>query len=333
MMVLSSADFTKLVARANLAPSVHNTQPTRWKLEDDGSISLWLDHNRCLAVGDPEGRDTRLSFGAALEGTRLALSEFGLGIRSRELLPRGDSAGIAQLAKVEVVETGQIDRHANIVGQRHTWRGGFTEATDISKRQISQVAADRDDILVIGSKPEIAALSEMNDEASLMFFSNTPYREELLFWMRLSRNHDQWAVDGLNAEAMAMSRLEAFGAGIVLRTPVFKILKALHLASGLVSEKKRSMTSSAILLFHRPYDEDPLDNGVAFYGLLLALASVGLSAWPMSVLADHPDWRAELCSRFGVADDRRLVNVLRVGPTPSGAELERARIPAKDLIL
>ena len=55
-----------MVAEANLAPSVHNTQPARWQFEGD-VIRLYAHLESCLKVGDPEFRDAGLSCGAALE--------------------------------------------------------------------------------------------------------------------------------------------------------------------------------------------------------------------------------------------------------------------------
>ena len=52
---------------ANLAPSVHNTQPTRWRLDDDGTLSDSLGTPRVVCrIGDPGLRDAGLCGGAAL---------------------------------------------------------------------------------------------------------------------------------------------------------------------------------------------------------------------------------------------------------------------------
>ncbi|MEO8685014.1 MAG: hypothetical protein ABI414_09270 [Devosia sp.] len=68
-MSLTAGDLPALAATANLAPSVHNTQPTRWKLGADGALWLIADTSRQLPIGDAAGRDLRVSLGAALEGT------------------------------------------------------------------------------------------------------------------------------------------------------------------------------------------------------------------------------------------------------------------------
>jgi CBS domain-containing protein len=66
-----------VIALANRAPSVHNTQPWRWRIEPS-SIHLYADLERALPATDPGGRDLRLSCGAALHHLRMALLAAGL---------------------------------------------------------------------------------------------------------------------------------------------------------------------------------------------------------------------------------------------------------------
>ena len=67
-----------VLALAGRAPSLHNTQPWRFRLYPD-AIELHGDPTRQLPVADPTGRELRIACGAALFTLRLAL--LGLGIR------------------------------------------------------------------------------------------------------------------------------------------------------------------------------------------------------------------------------------------------------------
>jgi hypothetical protein len=59
------------------APSLHNSQPWRFRVGPD-VIELWADPERVLAAADPEGREQRMACGAALLTLRLALRGFGV---------------------------------------------------------------------------------------------------------------------------------------------------------------------------------------------------------------------------------------------------------------
>jgi hypothetical protein len=65
------------VEHALLAPSVHNTQPWRWRIIGD-TIQLHADWNRHLIATDPGRRDLHISCGAALHHLLVALAAQGL---------------------------------------------------------------------------------------------------------------------------------------------------------------------------------------------------------------------------------------------------------------
>src|SRR5262249_8283145 len=145
-------------------------------------------------------------------------------------------------------------------------------------------AADQDDLTLLTTPPDLKLISTLNEQASMTFYRNAPYRAELLSWMRLKRSDPRFGVDGLSTPGLGLSAFEAFGAGIALSAPVFGVLDRLGLAAGLVSEAARTEGSSAILIFHRPRDEDPLDTGRHLYRRLLALTALDFFTWPMAVL-------------------------------------------------
>jgi nitroreductase len=62
---------------ANRAPSVHNSQPWRWRFYGR-SVSLDADVDRWLPATDPDGRDLVLSCGAALHHLRVALASLDI---------------------------------------------------------------------------------------------------------------------------------------------------------------------------------------------------------------------------------------------------------------
>ena len=86
-----------IISLANRAPSVHNSQPWRWRI-GPSSIHLFADPQRALPAIDPEGRDLRLSCGAALHHLRVALLAAGMGAQVHRL---PDPAHPLHLAAVE----------------------------------------------------------------------------------------------------------------------------------------------------------------------------------------------------------------------------------------
>jgi hypothetical protein len=113
-----------LIATAARAPSVHNTQPWRFKVSHD-VIELYADPRRKLRA-DPVGREMLVSCGAALFGLRLAIRSLGYQ-PVVELLP--EPSRLRLLARVRlgpaVPMTAAECRMLEALPHRHTHRGPF----------------------------------------------------------------------------------------------------------------------------------------------------------------------------------------------------------------
>ncbi|GGU16658.1 Acg family FMN-binding oxidoreductase [Lentzea flava] len=125
---LTAQQVERALVTATLAPSVHNTQPWRFKIRPD-RIELHTDTSRALSATDPEDRELRLSCGAALYNLRLALQ--GMGVRPLvTMLPGNDAPGA--LAVVRRGGTVKIDDETrallDAVPRRRTNRRPFLEA-------------------------------------------------------------------------------------------------------------------------------------------------------------------------------------------------------------
>ncbi len=83
------------------APSLHNSQPWRWRI-GERSIHLFADHSRMLQATDPEGRELIISCGAALHHLRVSLAALGWSCTIHRLPDRSD---LRHLAAVELEQT------------------------------------------------------------------------------------------------------------------------------------------------------------------------------------------------------------------------------------
>ena len=119
----------RIVGPASAAPSIHNTQPWRFRVAGDDLLELHADPDRMLWVADPHGRALHLSCGAALFNLRLAIRAIG----ARSLVwPLPDlDAEPTLLASVRITE-GRPATAAELelfdgIQQRHTSRAPFAE--------------------------------------------------------------------------------------------------------------------------------------------------------------------------------------------------------------
>lgn len=330
--MLDRSILETLLAEVRLAPSIHNVQPTRWRLLGDDTLLLLEDVGRRLPAADPSGYDVRLSHGAAIEGLSLALGRRGLRIAELEpVVDASASDGLLPVARIVVAMGGELDGLSDFVSTRMSWRGRFRPVDSAGEAALHMFSAMADDVRLVRDIASIDEIAGIADEAGFHFLCDDAHRAELLRWMRLSRTDPAYQRDGLSAEAMAMPGLVAFGTGLVLG-PLFPSLRRLGFAATLASERGK-FANSAVALFHRPEGEDPLATGRAFYRAWLTMTAQGLAACPVSVLADWPASNRHLVERHGVPAGRRLVNVFRLGLADGSPAGSRARLPVAELIV
>lgn len=333
MITLARDDLRSLIAESRLAPSVHNIQPSRWR-QDGGVIELLGVPGRSIPVADPEWRDWRLSHGAALEGLVIALAGRGLQIAQldieapRAMSPASPTQTIARFKLASLDNRPAPDPTAT----RVSWRGTFRPMDGQTSAALDRLAAARDDLVLVREAAAISNAATLCDRAALFFLRDGGHRRELLEWLRLARSHAGYLRDGLNAEAMALSVIEAWGAGLVLG-PLFTLLDRVGLAALLVAEHAKTKSAAAVVLFHRPSGEDAFMSGRAFYRAWLEMERQGLRGCPISVLADWSEARDALAAENGIAASRQIISVFRIGHPTGEPKLAHARLPVDELLV
>jgi len=319
-----------LVAEASLAPSVHNVQPARWRFTESGLL-LFEDRTRRLPAADPSGRDTATSLGAAAEGMAIALARHGMLLKDEGETGLPEAVGdLLPVRRFTLSEGGTLDPLARSVEHRQSRRSSFLAPSAADRKAARGLQAE--DGAIIADEGAIAEVAGLADEAGLGFIRDGRFRAELLSWMRLSPRNRRWSLDGLNAEAMAMSRLDRIGAGLVLGR-LFGLIDRLGLSGAVTAEARTVRSAAALIVFHRPAGEPHFEGGRAFYRLWLRVVEAGFQAAVMAALADDPSASEELRSRVSLPADRRIASVLRIGRAAPGTAYPRARLPVEELLL
>jgi hypothetical protein len=172
-------DAVQLACRA---PSLHNTQPWRWVLTDDGRLQLFLEKDR-VTVMDRSAREAVISCGAALDHLRVAMAAAGW----RAQVDRFPDAGnLDHLASIEFCRSEQVTesdrRRADAILKRRTDRLPFNAPlTDdwLAKVMTIHVDAVHLDVLPEEARAELEDASQLTE--SLRLFNST-YHHELDWW-------------------------------------------------------------------------------------------------------------------------------------------------------
>ncbi|WP_128891839.1 hypothetical protein [Erythrobacter sp. HKB08] len=316
----------EIIREAIASPSVHNVQPARWHIDGE-SVLLLEDISRRLAVGDPTGHDAAISLGASAEGFALAASKRGL--RAQVERAGGEHAGYLIVARIMLDEGGAPDPLADHLATRASWRGPFHAPSQADRKEAALLGGQ--DRTIVSDPKVIGHIAELYDEASYGFMRREGFRSELRHWMRLRKSHPRWARDGLNAAAMKLSGIEAWGAGLVLG-PLFKPLAALGLTKALLAEKSSFAHAAGVVLFHHPRGEDPFESGRAFHRLWLEIEAAGFGSNVLAAIADDEAIASHVGELAGLPSGDRLVSAFRIGRR-DGEGFAPARLLLEDVLV
>ena len=188
----------RLAGAAGAAPSIHNTQPWRFRVSGD-VIEVHGDPDRMLWVADPRGRALHLSCGAALFNLRLAIRMLG----AKPLVwplpdPDGEPTLLASVQLADGLATPRERELFDAIELRHTSRAPFSghrlpEAVQIG---LEQEAGFEFALLRMLAAADTATVLELTAAAERKLAANFDHRVELGQWIGTSGD------DGVPASAL-----------------------------------------------------------------------------------------------------------------------------------
>ncbi len=179
--------ITALVARAARAPSVHNTQPWRFRPGPEW-LELHVDHERDLPRTDPTGREAVVSCGAALFGLRLAIHEVGYRPAVR-LLPNPARPGLLAQVRLGLPAPATADERQLLTSltRRHTHRGAFSTEPipdGLLAALRSDAVAEHAALIMIDEPASYRQLAELVATADQAQRRDAAVRAEVRRWTR-----------------------------------------------------------------------------------------------------------------------------------------------------
>jgi hypothetical protein len=321
---LTPDDVASAISVATRAPSIHNTQPWRFRPRPEG-IELLADPDRLLPAVDPDGRELLISCGAALFGLRLGLRRLGR-LPAVTLLPDPThplltgwvwSAGRAALT---TAETDLI----TAVPHRHTHRGPFTPG-EVPPRLLaalqSDAAAEGCELVLMTNSQEIARLSRLVRLAAAQQRANPAVTTELARWVRSPGSE---ARDGVPAFA----RLAGDGQeGAVM--PAGLPTRQFGLA-GTEAAGSQPPAATAVLVTARDTPSDWLRAGQALDRILLRAAARWVFARLQSQPLESLQLRLGVRALVGGAYPQLLLEFGRSNTAPATPRRPQAEVLATE---
>jgi nitroreductase len=317
-----SALLSTAVEQALRAPSVHNTQPWRWRITP-GSIELHADGDRHLAATDPDRRDLLLSCGAALHHLQVALAALDLPVRVHRLPEPED---LDHLATIEILpsSTGPTDS-ADSADRADAALAGSIDRRRTERRRLSHRPVPAGHLAALGEQAARlgARLVPVTDPALRHLLlaalaqaahdqDDTPgYEAELRTWTRRYAG----AHDGIPAANVSDAPVGLIGVSPLRRFPHATLTQPRQQPGHGPADD-----AAELLVITTPGDDllDRLRAGEATSAVLLAATGLGLACTPLSqALEVDTSRQAVQIEVLHVPDQPQLI--LRIGWPADGA--------------
>lgn len=313
----SAQAWSRIVAHAAMAPSVHNTQP--WAFRVGGSnLGVYADRTRQLDVLDPDGRQLHISCGCAIFNARVALAAAGF----RTVVARRPDALqpdlMARLTVTGRVADPTLVTLAEAVEQRHTNRRDFVDAVDpaVLDVLISAARSEGAELSVLTSDHDRETVARLTALAERTEVADRAYRAELRRWTTT----DPMRPDGVPASAVPHVDVAPDVEGGASRPPDGDeaVLRDFDSAGiGWLPGSRTELGPATVLLLATATDGPVrwLRAGEALERVLLELTRRGYAASPLTQATELTHVRDALRDALGSSTYPQLL--LRAGRAPA----------------
>jgi len=206
-MYAQNKDFIFLVEQAIKAPSGHNTQPWKFKIEDKAVI-IYPNFDKALPVVDNNHRELFISLGCATENLCIAA-------RHMKYLPKV-SVNSEGTITVDLVKSSEINDESlfDEIAKRQTNRSKYNgkEVSDATLKSILEECKTTEASIYSwkkGSAP-FDSLKEYVKEGNILQMENSLFTTELKSWIRFNKGQSDKTHDGLSYATFGAPNMPSF---------------------------------------------------------------------------------------------------------------------------
>lgn len=320
---LDAAALEQLVSAGAAAPSIHNTQPWRYRLQaDQATLEVCAVPERALRAVDASGRALHISIGASVFNLRMAARHLGWEPAVR-LLP--DPADPQLLAQVRFTEgRGTVSRSDgelfDALWRRHSSRLPFTSrpVPAAVQAELAEAAHIEGAAFQVPDQGETRRLLRLTAEAERRTLADPLRSQESRQWIARAQ-HSPYGIP-----AAALGPQDAFE-----RVPMRDFTAQRH-AEHLLAAPFELHPLIAVLSTTHDTRADWLRTGQALQRVLLLATARHLRSSLLHQAMEWPDLR------WALRDPRRgggnVQMLLRLGYGPEGAPSPRGPVRVADAV-
>jgi hypothetical protein len=319
-----STSINELLTYARLAPSVHNAQP--WRFKVDGTvISLNVNPERVLGSGDPTHRELWISLGICLE--TLLQAAKGLGITTDVQSVQTDSLD-EPVAKISLsISQAKQPDVLRLIQDRYSYRGSMTHITlpNPLLEQCRQLLTDLPDtsVFLMDDPASINRIAKFTYQAMRLALSNPAFRKELARLINYN-----WSKSHVGMHGFALNR------GLV-----GSIWEKWSIRLGLDIQRKasadqRKIQESSGLVFIASKGDVPhywFDAGRAYMRVALKLTEMNLAQSTLAAPVEAASFHEDIENMLHTSD--RIQSMIRIGKASNDDKHRVVRSDISELLV
>lgn len=300
--------FKFLLRFAILAPSSHNSQPWKFRI-DDNQITVFSENSRALPKSDKDGRQLFISLGTAIENILTSADFYGYKTDIR-YFPTDIPDAVVSISLTRVRnELNSDEKLIRSIINRHTNRNKYSDKklSDGFLGWIRSLSSDKFKIHIVDDKKQKDAVSDIVADAMIEAMDDKDFRSELSKYVR----------SNITKEKVGMPM---FGFGV----PTIPSLVVPYVLGKFNLNRLSKKDDSALLKDHTPYfviinsiednQESWIKSGRIFQSIALMAEREGIKTAPMAAaiqIGDNykklkatiqTDFRPQVFFRMGYAE-------------------------------
>jgi len=300
-------DFNFLVESAIKAPSGHNTQP--WMFEQrDNKIIIHPDLTRSLPVVDSDNHELYISLGCALENLLIAARHEAYACKVQYPEKPGSSITV-ELNKDDSIKA-ETDILFDEISKRQVTKSKYNNQilpADVLKQISSCFNFKGISLLILDGKRNFEKIIPLIIEANNLQFNKKDFLNELVNWIRFSKNEAEKKKDGIWSATMGMPGLGRFIGNIIMK----KLVTAKSGAKRL-TELLEHTQGLAIFISDSNNAEAWVKIGQAFQRFGLTATHLGVSHAHLNMPCEEIEVRHKLAKRINLENKHPLL-LIRYG--------------------
>lgn len=318
------AQILFLLRFAILAPSGHNMQPWRYRIEDDDTLVVGLEHSRLLSVSDPSDRISYLAVGGTSRCFMRAAEAYGLAT-SFAIVPKGDECEVRiKLEGPRPASDDQpidwVDAIVRRVSNRTTYRKEGIAADQRTWLTRSEIAGA--EVRGYTSTEDRKIIARLTDRSSRNLINSRAFREELA---HCTHNNEGGYKLGMPARSMGFPRLLAPFAKFIIRHA--------NVGSAIATMSTNQLLAAPLICGVVTKEDTPenwLRAGMAHLDTFLKATSLGLAFDTFAAATCEEETRMALTRELGIPGFPQIF--FRIGKPAKSAPARAPRLKVEQVI-